>query len=335
MTAGPTGACSAPTWPPRHSTHPHPHQPGHPVPPACSRSPSRSRPSTVISARALHARRGRAAGSARVRDAAAWTTPQRGAITDEYLRAMKVLWTEDEPSFYGAHVRFSDIVFEPKCVQAPHVPIWVAGGSGRGPIAALARAGRRLDADGRWHWTASCATRSPASRSRPPGAGAIPRRSRSATRSGSARRTRRSRASARASTSTIPPRSAPTDRRRRSRRRSPTSRTPGSPSWRSTSRASPPSEVMEQLDWFGRRGHAARLIEVQRDDSSLAATVQADELGRFRAELAKGGRIRLRVRREPPTPLVETSWIGSGDKPSTPTRTPVVLSSGNAALLIR
>jgi probable F420-dependent oxidoreductase len=66
---------------------------------------------------------------------------ERGSITTEYLRAMKVLWTEDEPRFAGRHVHFSDIVFEPKCFQAPHVPIWVAGGSGRGPIERLLELG--------------------------------------------------------------------------------------------------------------------------------------------------------------------------------------------------
>ena len=65
----------------------------------------------------------------------------RGAITDEYLRAMKVLWTEDAPRFTGDHVEFSEIVFEPKCAQAPHVPIWVAGGSGRGPLRRLLELG--------------------------------------------------------------------------------------------------------------------------------------------------------------------------------------------------
>ncbi|MGH2991792.1 MAG: TIGR03619 family F420-dependent LLM class oxidoreductase [Solirubrobacterales bacterium] len=58
---------------------------------------------------------------------------QRGEITDEYLRAMKVLWTEDEPTFAGRHVSFSNVVFEPKCLQTPHVPIWVAGGTAPGP----------------------------------------------------------------------------------------------------------------------------------------------------------------------------------------------------------
>lgn len=65
----------------------------------------------------------------------------RGSITDEYLRAMKVLWTQDEPSFRGRHVEFSDIVFEPRCVQQPHVPIWVAGGSGRRPMERLLELG--------------------------------------------------------------------------------------------------------------------------------------------------------------------------------------------------
>ncbi|HKW86549.1 MAG TPA: TIGR03619 family F420-dependent LLM class oxidoreductase [Nitrospiraceae bacterium] len=54
---------------------------------------------------------------------------ERGAITDEYLRAMKILWTEESPRFEGKYCRFSDIIFEPKCTQKPHVPMWI-GGSG-------------------------------------------------------------------------------------------------------------------------------------------------------------------------------------------------------------
>jgi probable F420-dependent oxidoreductase len=65
----------------------------------------------------------------------------RGSITDEYLRAMKVLWTEERPRFEGRHVAFSDIVFEPKCVQQPHVPIWIAGGDGAGPMRRLLELG--------------------------------------------------------------------------------------------------------------------------------------------------------------------------------------------------
>jgi hypothetical protein len=53
---------------------------------------------------------------------------------------------------------------------------------------------------------------------------------------------------------------------------------------------------------------AAASIDVEHDDSTILATVDVDELGRFRIELAEHGRIRLRVRRESQPP-VETSWI--------------------------
>ena len=52
---------------------------------------------------------------------------ERGAITDEYLQALKRLWTEDSPEFQGRYVSFRDIAFEPRCVQKPHVPLWIAG----------------------------------------------------------------------------------------------------------------------------------------------------------------------------------------------------------------
>jgi probable F420-dependent oxidoreductase len=54
---------------------------------------------------------------------------QRGPMTDEYIRAMKELWTSDRPSFQGNYVRFDGIVFEPKPLQKPHPPIVVGGNS--------------------------------------------------------------------------------------------------------------------------------------------------------------------------------------------------------------
>jgi len=53
----------------------------------------------------------------------------RGKLTDEYIRAMKELWTSDNPSFDGQFVKFSGIAFEPKPVQKPHPPIFVGGNS--------------------------------------------------------------------------------------------------------------------------------------------------------------------------------------------------------------
>lgn len=66
---------------------------------------------------------------------------KRGRVTDEYLQAFKVLWTEDDPRFDGEHVRFRNISFLPKPVQKPHPPIWVGGES----PAALRRTARYGD----------------------------------------------------------------------------------------------------------------------------------------------------------------------------------------------
>jgi probable F420-dependent oxidoreductase len=54
---------------------------------------------------------------------------ERGAMTDEHLRAMQELWTSKAPTFAGKYTRFDRLVFEPKPVQKPHPPIWVGGHS--------------------------------------------------------------------------------------------------------------------------------------------------------------------------------------------------------------
>jgi probable F420-dependent oxidoreductase len=66
---------------------------------------------------------------------------ERGKQTDEYLQAMKVLWTETEPQFEGRYVRFSQLRCEPKPVQKPYPPIWIGGHS----KAALRRTGMLAD----------------------------------------------------------------------------------------------------------------------------------------------------------------------------------------------
>ncbi len=63
---------------------------------------------------------------------------ERGAVTDEYLQAIKELWTSDDPTFNGKYCSFSNITFLPKPVQQPHPPIWVGGESRR----AMRRAAR-------------------------------------------------------------------------------------------------------------------------------------------------------------------------------------------------
>ncbi|MDE2900462.1 MAG: TIGR03619 family F420-dependent LLM class oxidoreductase, partial [Chloroflexota bacterium] len=66
---------------------------------------------------------------------------RRGAVTNEYIRAFKELWTSDAPTFEGEFCSFSNLHFEPKPVQKPHPPIWTGGES----PAALRRAGRLAD----------------------------------------------------------------------------------------------------------------------------------------------------------------------------------------------
>jgi probable F420-dependent oxidoreductase len=69
---------------------------------------------------------------------------ERGAVTDEYLRLLKELWTRDEPRFSGKYYQVGDVTLYPKPVQKPHPPIWIAGHT----PAALRRAGEVGDG---WH----------------------------------------------------------------------------------------------------------------------------------------------------------------------------------------
>src|SRR5882724_11064132 len=55
---------------------------------------------------------------------------ERGKVTDEYIKAFIELWTKPNPKFAGTHVRFDNILLDPKPVQKPHPPIWVGGESG-------------------------------------------------------------------------------------------------------------------------------------------------------------------------------------------------------------
>jgi probable F420-dependent oxidoreductase len=69
---------------------------------------------------------------------------QRGAVSDEYIRIFKTLWTTTSASFDGRFYSFKAIKFEPQPVQRPHPPIWI-GGHSRAALRRVARLG-----DG-WH----------------------------------------------------------------------------------------------------------------------------------------------------------------------------------------
>src|SRR5687767_6944820 len=69
---------------------------------------------------------------------------RRGAMTDDYLAAMKACWTNDVASYDGPFVSFRDIDTRPRPIAAPYPPVWVGGGSD----AAIRRAVRFGNA---WH----------------------------------------------------------------------------------------------------------------------------------------------------------------------------------------
>jgi probable F420-dependent oxidoreductase len=69
---------------------------------------------------------------------------ERGKVTDEYIAAFRELWTNDHPTFNGKYCNFADIIFLPKPLQKPTIPIWIGGHS----KLAIRRAARLGDG---WH----------------------------------------------------------------------------------------------------------------------------------------------------------------------------------------
>jgi probable F420-dependent oxidoreductase len=60
------------------------------------------------------------------------TDPRRRfSLMRERVQAMRAIWTHDEASFDGEHVRFERIWAWPKPVQKPHPPVMIAGNGPR------------------------------------------------------------------------------------------------------------------------------------------------------------------------------------------------------------
>jgi len=64
----------------------------------------------------------------------------RGARTDEYIDAIRTLWTEPQPQFHGRFAAFANIDAQPRPIQLPHPPI-VIGGHSPGAFLRAARRG--------------------------------------------------------------------------------------------------------------------------------------------------------------------------------------------------
>lgn len=52
---------------------------------------------------------------------------RRAPLTDEYIDAMKAVWTQPLASFSGPTIQFEGAEIWPKPLQRPHPPVWVGG----------------------------------------------------------------------------------------------------------------------------------------------------------------------------------------------------------------
>ena len=65
-------------------------------------------------------------------------TRTRAAVTDEYVEAMKAIWTQPLATFVGRFISFENAEIYPKPKQQPHPPVWVGGWTDHAAV----RAGR-------------------------------------------------------------------------------------------------------------------------------------------------------------------------------------------------
>lgn len=57
----------------------------------------------------------------------------------EGIEIMKAMWTEDEVTYNGEHYQLEGGICEPKPLQKPHIPVWVAGGGEKVTLRIAAR----------------------------------------------------------------------------------------------------------------------------------------------------------------------------------------------------
>lgn len=53
-------------------------------------------------------------------------TKDRVSRLIEWIKILRLLWTEDDVSFDGRHYRFEHVTIDPKPTAKPHPPIWIA-----------------------------------------------------------------------------------------------------------------------------------------------------------------------------------------------------------------
>ena len=65
----------------------------------------------------------------------------RLAQLDEAVQIIKKMWTEDESHFDGEHYSVSGAINQPKPIQSPHPPLWIAGGGEKKTLRTVAKYG--------------------------------------------------------------------------------------------------------------------------------------------------------------------------------------------------
>ena len=65
---------------------------------------------------------------------------ERGEMTNEFVRIMIELWTNESATYHGKYYSCENISIKPTCVQRPHVPLWI-GGSSRNAMQRVAEFG--------------------------------------------------------------------------------------------------------------------------------------------------------------------------------------------------
>jgi F420-dependent oxidoreductase-like protein len=65
----------------------------------------------------------------------------RLAQLDEAVQIIKKMWTEDEATFEGEHFSVHGAINQPKPLQNPHPPLWIAGGGERKTLLTVAKYG--------------------------------------------------------------------------------------------------------------------------------------------------------------------------------------------------
>lgn len=68
-------------------------------------------------------------------------TPERMARFREAVEIVHAMWTEEKPVFRGKHYQVDGPINEPKGVQKPHIPFWIAGGGEQVTLKLVAKYG--------------------------------------------------------------------------------------------------------------------------------------------------------------------------------------------------